>query len=236
LRSLIGSCGFGHERDAVEGATTARRGVFERAHGGTVFLADLGELSMHLQPKLLQLLEQREVQRIGGTRSMRVDTRIVAAATQDLQVQVAKGQFREDLHVKLAGVLVPVPPLCERKEDIPLLAKEFGREFGGDDFQMQQTCIDSLMVHDWPGNIGELKNVVERGMHLLQPSGAGAVAAFDAAQSYRVNKERWNDDFERRYLEWLLEQSGGNVSRAARRADMDRKYLHKLLKKHLLKT
>lgn len=251
--NLVESELFGHEKGAFTGATAARQGAFERANGGTVFLDELGELSMDLQPKLLRVLEQREIRRVGGSRSMRVDIRVVAATKQDLQAQVTKGKFREDLYFRLAVVPMQMPSLRERKEDIPMLVREFVRKFGGEDFAIPQGAIDSLMAHDWPGNIRELRNIVERGVYLskemgpeafkvlsltggFRPDGHEAQVSFDATQSYRVNKERWNDEFERRYLDWLLERAGGNVSRAAREADMDRKYLHKLIKKHDIKA
>ena len=249
-RSLIESELFGHEKGAYTGATATRKGAFERADGGTIFLDELGELSMDLQPKLLRVLEQREIRRVGGNRTMRVDIRVVAATKQDLRAQIQQGKFREDLYFRLAVVPLYMPALRERREDIPLMVAEFARKLSGSaDIDIDPQTMDSLLAHDWPGNVRELRNIVERGIYLSQQLGADAFqavglagpiarrsptpeATFDPQGSYRANKERWNDEFERRYLTWLLARAGGNISQAARAAEMDRKYLHKLIKKH----
>ena len=248
--TLIESELFGHEKGAYTGATASRQGAFELAHGGTLFLDELGELGLDLQPKLLRVLEQREIRRVGGSRNIRVDIRVIAATKKDLKQEVQKGKFREDLYFRLAVVPLYIPPLRERKEDIPMLVAEFAKKLGGAD--IPQETMDLLTAHDWPGNVREMRNVLERGHYLSKqmgpaaysllsipgtgqpaPQGAGAGPMnFDAAQSYRWNKERWTDEFEQQYLRWLLARTGGNISRAAREADMDRKYLHKLIKKH----
>ena len=257
--NLIESELFGHEKGAFTGAVATRQGAFELAStgGGTIFLDELGELSLDLQPKLLRVLEQREIRRVGGNRTIKVDIRVIAATKQDLAKEVAKGKFREDLFFRLSVVPIRVPSLRERKEDLPLLVRTFlERMHGGEPPPVDEATMASLMAHDWPGNVRELRNVLERGAVL---SGAGgtqpvrlvalpgqaelettaaptqASAAppdFDPQLSYRSNKERWEHDFERRYLTWLMARAQGNISRAAREADMDRKYLHKLLKKH----
>jgi transcriptional regulator with GAF, ATPase, and Fis domain len=252
--TLIESELFGHEKGAYTGATATRQGAFELAHGGTIFLDEMGELSLDLQPKLLRVLEQREIRRVGGNRTIRVDIRVVAATKKDLKQEVQKGKFREDLFFRLSVVPIYIPPLRQRKEDVPMLVQDFGHKLGGPDFQVPPDVIDSLMAHDWPGNVRELRNVLERGIYLSKqmgsdafkminvggvgpvrtPSSDGVQIQFNPAESYRVNKERWNDEFERRYLQWLLSRAEGNISKAAREADMDRKYLHKLIKKHNL--
>jgi len=252
--TLIESELFGHEKGAYTGATATRQGAFELANGGTIFLDEMGELSLDLQPKLLRVLEQREIRRVGGNRTMRVDIRVIAATKKDLKQEVQKGKFREDLFFRLSVVPIYIPPLRQRKEDIPLLVEEFGRKLapqGGIDIPPE--ALDSLMAHDWPGNVRELRNVLERGIYLSKQLGAdafklvnisglgpgrhggndgGVQVEFNPGESYRVNKERWNDEFEKRYLQWLLQRAEGNISKAAREADMDRKYLHKLIKKH----
>ncbi|MFZ5785282.1 MAG: sigma 54-interacting transcriptional regulator, partial [Acidobacteriota bacterium] len=243
-----------HEKGAYTGATATRQGAFELAHGGTIFLDEMGELSLDLQPKLLRVLEQREIRRVGGNRTIRVDIRVIAATKKELKDEVSKGKFREDLYFRLSVVPIYIPPIRQRKEDIPLLVQEFAHKLGGPDYEIPPDVIDSLMAHDWPGNVRELRNVLERGVYLskqlgsdafkmINTSGVGPVrppasdgvpVQFNPAESYRVNKERWNDEFERRYLQWLLQRAEGNISKAAREADMDRKYLHKLIKKHNL--
>ncbi|MCA9665412.1 MAG: sigma 54-interacting transcriptional regulator [Myxococcales bacterium] len=250
--NLIESELFGHEKGAYTGATATRQGAFELANGGTIFLDELGELSLELQPKLLRVLEQREIRRVGGSRTMRVDIRVVAATKQDLRSEIAKGKFREDLYFRLSVVPIYMPALRERKDDIPLLVHEFARKLGAAEADFPPEGMDMLAAHDWPGNVRELRNILERGLYLSKQMGSEAFKfinitglgaprpsaqrsveiEFDSRDSYRANKERWNDEFERRYLNWLLKRADGNISRAAREADMDRKYLHKLIKKH----
>jgi transcriptional regulator with GAF, ATPase, and Fis domain len=165
---------------------------------------------------------------------------------------VQKGKFREDLYFRLSVVPIYIPPLRQRKEDIQLLVEEFTHKIAGPEFKFPREGLDVLLAHDWPGNVRELRNVLERGIYLSKQMGddafkfinvsgigvprptssEGVHVEFDPNESYRANKERWNDEFERRYLKWLLARSEGNISRAAREADMDRKYLHKLIKKH----
>ena len=254
--TLIESELFGHEKGAYTGATASRQGAFELAHGGTIFLDELGELSLDLQPKLLRVLEQREIRRVGGNRTIRVDIRVIAATKKDLKQEVQKGKFREDLYFRLAVVPLYIPPLRERKEDMPPLVAEFAKKLGTG-VDIPKESMDLLMAHDWPGNVRELRNVLERGHYLSKQMGPAAYNLisipggaqpsqqqgggmgpmdFDASQSYRWNKERWTDDFEQQYLKWLLARTGGNISRAAREADMDRKYLHKLIKKHKIQS
>ena len=252
--TLIESELFGHEKGAYTGATSTRQGAFELADGGTIFLDELGELSLDLQPKLLRVLEQREIRRVGGNRTIRIDIRVIAATKQDLKQEVAKGKFREDLFFRLSVVPIYVPPLRQRKEDLPLLVDEFATKLGGGELRVPPEALDGLMAHDWPGNVRELRNVLERGLYLSKQLGPDAFklvnvsgmvqsrptareaapVEFNPGESYRGNKERWNDEFEKRYLQWLLVRSEGNISKAAREADMDRKYLHKLIKKHNL--
>ena len=251
--NLIESELFGHEKGAFTGAQSTRQGAFELAHGGTVFLDELGELSLDLQPKLLRVLEQREIRRVGGNKTIKVDIRIIAATKRDLMKEVQAGKFREDLYFRLSVVPVRVPALRERKEDLPLLVKAFlgkmGHGEGKPIVEPDEHTLAQLANHDWPGNVRELRNVLERGFYLAPPGGSDPVRlvavpqmggatqtvagpTFDENLSYRAHKERFEHDFERRYLTWLMERSQGNISRAAREADMDRKYLHKLLKKH----
>jgi DNA-binding NtrC family response regulator len=263
--NLIESELFGHEKGAFTGATTTRQGAFELAHGGTIFLDELGELSLDLQPKLLRVLEQREIRRVGGNRTIKVDIRVIAATKQDLQKEVAKGKFREDLYFRLSVVPIHTPSLRERKEDIPLIMRAILARMAKDGAEprvVDDAALSSLLAHDWPGNVRELRNVLERGVYLstgmglvdaapvklvaMPGSGTGGPDAmtgpmgplphFDANRSYRDNKEQWENEFERRYLAWLMQRAQGNISRAAREADMDRKYLHKLLKKHAIVT
>ncbi len=168
--NLIESELFGHEKGAFTGAIQTRQGVFEMANGGTVFLDELGELALEMQPKLLRVLEQREVRRVGGARTQKVDVRVIAATNRKLEEEVRQGRFREDLFYRLSVVRVLLPALRERREDIPLLVKHFlrGSHFNrGRDGERKVTgvsreAMDRLHDHAWPGNVRELHNVVER--------------------------------------------------------------------------
>ncbi len=248
--ALIESELFGHERGAFTGASAARQGAFELADGGTVFLDEIGELALDLQPRLLRVLEQREIRRVGGSKPMKVDLRVVAATRKDLRSEVEKGKFREDLYFRLHVVPITSPPLRERRGDIPELARRFVRELAPDAGEaFSEETLAALASHDWPGNVRELRNVIERALalgsdpaRLVAPSGGAlrvdagaddkAQLSFTPGLSYREHKEQWNEVFERAFLTWLLERAEGNVSKAAREADMDRKYLHKLLQKY----
>jgi DNA-binding NtrC family response regulator len=251
--TLIESELFGHEKGAFTGASSLRQGAFELASGGTVFLDELGELSLDLQPKLLRVLEQRELRRVGGSKTLKVDIRVIAATRKDLRSEVDKGKFREDLYFRVNVVPVVAPALRDRREDIPILVRHFLSQLVGDRErpELSDATMASLAAHDWPGNVRELRNVIERALalgadpgHLVAPIGerpglgraptaSGALnIEFESALSFREQKEKWNEAFEQRYLRWLLKRAEGNISKAARDADMDRKYLHKLLKKY----
>ena len=248
--TLIESELFGHEKGAFTGAIAARQGAFELASGGTVFLDELGELSLDLQPKLLRVLEQRELRRVGGTKTIKVDLRVIAATRKDLRSEVEKGKFREDLYFRLNVVPITAPALRERREDIPLLIDSMLKKLDtpGHTIALSEQTRAALMAHDWPGNVRELRNVIERALALgadpgvlVAPLGGGEPQPgaalrdgieFEPGVSFRDTKEKWNELFERRYLSWLIKRADGNISKAARDADMDRKYLHKLLRKY----
>jgi len=246
-RSLIESELFGHERGAFTGAVSTRAGAFERAAGGTLFLDEIGELPLDLQPKLLRVLEAREFRRVGGSKTMTADVRIVAATTRDLAAEVAQGTFREDLFFRLAVVPLDVPPLRSRREDIPMLVDALLENVGAaPDRRPSPEALSALMAYDWPGNVRELRNVIERGLHFsstgfeltgFPPKRAGASAgwsgsSFDPSTSYRENRSRIEVEFERGYVAWLLDRHDGNVSAAAREARMDRNHLTDLATKY----
>ena len=153
----------------ASGAANSYAGAFERAHGGTVFLDEIGELPLAMQPKLLRVLERKEVRRVGGTATFEVDVRIVAATNRDLGVEVNRGRFREDLYYRLAVARVHVPPLRERKDDLALLIEHIlATTPGGETASTTQETIDLMMKHDWPGNVRELRNVIERAVLLSE--------------------------------------------------------------------
>ncbi len=222
-----------------------RLGAFEQANGGTVFLDDVAEVPLDLQPKILRALENRRIRRVGGGDEIEVDVRVVAATQRGLQAQVDAGEFRDDLFFMLSVVACTVPPLRERREDIPMLIEAFSRRLPPGMWRAPDPeAMARLVGYDWSGNVRELRNVVERSAY-LSPNGVidlitpGARAAnqeapvaFDPTLTFREQKERAIELFEEAYLAWLLQRAEGNISRAAREADMDRKYLHKLLRRY----
>jgi transcriptional regulator with GAF, ATPase, and Fis domain len=251
--TLIESELFGYERGAFTGAEEQRAGAFERASGGTLFLDEIGELPVDVQPKLLRALDDRTIQRVGAGRPLPVDVRIIAATKRDLAEEVRRGRFREDLYFRLAVVPLTLPPLRERREDIPLLVDHFHRAFEartGHKAEIETDEVHSLLAHDWPGNVRELKNTVERALWLALTGGGLArfmlptmivpgasapelaVQPFDAARSFSEHKQDWEQEFEKKYLAWLLARADGSISQASRLASMDRKHLRGLLRKH----
>src|SRR5688572_21787184 len=168
-RDLIESTLFGHEKGSFTGAIGQHRGCFEQASGGTIFLDEIGELDLALQPKLLRVLEQREIKRVGGDRTIKVDVRVLAATNRDLRAMVNAGTFREDLYFRLSVIHVELPPLRERREDVAELAQHFLREVAsrrGMSLSLGQDGMAALVSHAWPGNVRELRNVVERAASL----------------------------------------------------------------------
>nr|UXE45709.1 anaerobic nitric oxide reductase transcription regulator NorR [uncultured bacterium] len=241
--TLIESQLFGHEKGAFTGASQAHAGAFERAQGGTVFLDEVGELPLELQPRLLRVLERREVQRLGGSAPRKVDVRIIAATHRSLEQECNQGRFRPDLFYRLSVLTVVVPPLRERPEDIPLLAEYFLRESTGKpDATIAPEMLQQLLQHRWPGNVRELRNAIERiAIGGLQPVTSAAanpppsgLGPADLDTPFRIQKERLVEEFERRYADALLAFSQGNLAKAARKAGMDRMAVVKLLARHSL--
>ncbi len=247
--SLIESELFGHERGAFTGAVAARQGAFELADGGTVFLDEIGELPLDVQPKLLRVLETREFRRVGGNRVNKTDVRVIAATKRNLPREVQAGKFREDLFFRLAVVPVTVPALRARREDIAMLVDNFLKTTGSG-LIVTDEMTQALVAHDWPGNVRELRNVLERAVYLARATGqselnivtlpvsagtGGDSFQFDPTKTYRETRAKYDGEFERRYVKWLLGRHGGNVSAAARDAKMDRKHLHDMAKKHGLR-
>jgi two-component system nitrogen regulation response regulator GlnG len=253
-RSLIESELFGHVRGAFTGADRDREGAFAQAHGGTIFIDEVGELELEAQPRLLRALEQRKVKPVGAATYRDVDVRVIAATNRDLREEVRAGRFREDLYHRLAVIKVTLPPLRERKEDIAVLVEAF---LAGRQIALPPETLALLAEYDWPGNVRELRNVVERGVSLMSPStttlepsllgleAPGGPPPPDAtpvpwatigSEGFREAKERLITAWERDYVTQLLKRSGGNVSQAAREGGIDRVYLHRLMKKHAIGT
>ena len=257
-RSLIEAELFGHEKGAYTGAVEARAGACERADGGTLFLDEIDDLPLDLQPKLLRVLEERVVQRLGSGRTKRLDLRVIAATKAEPGALVTAGRMREDLYFRIAVMTIPVPPLRARLSDLSLLIASFlsGDETAWD--RMPPAQRHELESYAWPGNVRELRNFVERMRHLgagafppdlmrgpvpllgvdpTRPSAPPPAAAapggdVDIGRPFKEMKEELVERFERAYLERLLEKSGWNIARAARDAQLDRKYFYDLLRKH----
>jgi DNA-binding NtrC family response regulator len=241
-QNLVESELFGHERGAFTGAHSARPGAFEAAAGGTVFLDEIGELPLAVQPRLLRALEARVVQRVGSRTPTPLDVRVIAATNRELRAEVNRGTFRADLFFRLNIVRVALPPLRERAEDIGLLAEHFFRELGPPGTQPSPALLESYRARSWPGNVRELRNAVERDVVLGEGASLDEGGALDAATPstrsgspdapFRVRKEQAIRAWENAYLRDLLEAHGGNLTHAARAARMDRNYLRELLRRH----
>lgn len=239
--TLLESELFGHERGAFTGAQSRKKGKFEVADGGTVFLDEIADISLRVQTDLLRVLQEKEIVRVGGTQPVAVDFRCVAATNKRLEDLVKEGVFRPDLYYRLNVFAIDLPPLRERREDIPLLAAHFVEKFAS---QMNRPvprvssqALDLLMEYPWPGNVRELENAVERALLIsrqpeLQPSdfpfqSRPAQPGMDAARSL--------EDMERQHIQKVLEETGGNLSRAARILDIDRTTLYNKLKRYGLR-
>jgi DNA-binding NtrC family response regulator len=230
---------FGHEQGAFTGATSRQIGAFEAASGGTVFLDEIGELPLELQPKLLRVLEERTIRRVGSTARIAIDVRIIAATNRSLALEVNGGRFRSDLFYRLAVARIELPPLRERIEDVPLLADALLERLGADEGARRRLltpkALASLAARAWPGNVRELRNVLERMLLFGAPDGAAAAAlpsgVVDVSVPWPEARRRALESFERSYVDALLAAHGGNVSRAAKAAGIDRVYLHRLMRR-----
>ena len=237
---------FGHEKGAFTGADKRHEGRFMQAHRGTMFLDEIGETSPAMQAKLLRVLEQKEIQRVGGEKTHQVDVRIVAATNRDLEAEVSRGRFREDLFYRLNVMPLDVPPLRERRGDIPLLADHFLKKYAAKNRKavkgFSPMAMNMFIKYDWPGNVRELENVVERavilltGEHITEKQlplnmvNAGGEA--NAPASAAMNGERSLEDVEKEAIQATLEATAGNKSESARRLGITRKTLHNKLKRY----
>jgi DNA-binding NtrC family response regulator len=248
-RELIESALFGHMKGSFTGAVTDRRGAFAEAHGGTIFLDEIGEMALDLQPSLLRVLDKKAVRKVGSNQYETIDVRVVAATNRDLRQEVGKKNFREDLYYRLAVIRLSVPPLRERGSDIPVLVDHFLRKFAGDKSRHASSDdIEQLRRHGWPGNVRELRNVVERacllssGDQLNIEDALGGEDAGSPALGVRTDlpfkeaKGQLVEMFEREYIEDLMSRHRMNLSAAAREAQIDRKHLRELIRKYGLET
>ena len=238
---LIESELFGHERGSFTGATQSRRGTFEEAHHGTLFLDEIGDMSARSQTKLLRVLQEGEIHRVGGNRAIKVDVRVIAATNQDLEARVRTGQFREDLYFRLAVVPITVPPLRERSEDVPLLVDHFvgtlAKETGGKPKSFSPAAVDLLRRYSFPGNVRELRNLVERLWIMTRGSSIGpeqvsqVLPQSDRAEARTAKLGDAVREFERKQIEGALLDAGGSMTKAAQSLGLERSHLYKKMKK-----
>ena len=233
---------FGHARGAFTGAQAMRRGLFEEANQGTLFLDEIGDVGQNLQARLLRALQEGTIRRVGTNETIAVDVRVVAASNRDLAQAVKDGRFREDLFYRLNVVTIVIPPLRERREDIPLLAEHFAAKHGrAEGAAISAPARDLLVAYDWPGNVRELENVVARAL-ALNPSGvvtpedladhvrsARPAAATLAALAGATQERPTLAELEKRYAAQVLQETAGNKTRAAEILGIDRKTLYRLL-------
>ncbi len=258
---LIESELFGHEKGAFTGALRTRRGKFEQADGGTLFLDEIGDMPAHMQAKLLRVLEEGEIERVGGDKRLRVDVRVLSATNRDLKADIAAGRFRDDLFHRLNVVQIHIPPLRDRREDVPLLVRHFvdtlSKLAGLRAVELDAALLARLQQHDWPGNVREVRNTVERllifsqgrppGMalleellggepvgfpHLLTPEDAGEVgeAAATDSGSDSPNLRQAVEGFERQHIMARLRAHGGQVAATARELGLERSHLYKKMR------
>ncbi len=244
---LIESELFGHEKGAFTGATSKKRGKFDLANEGTIFLDEVADMSQKAQAKILRILQEKTFERVGGNRLISTDVRVLAATNKDLEREMEDGRFRQDLYYRLNVIPLLVPPLRERREDIPLLVGRFIRDFSLKEGEAEKTVSDeamaALMRHDWPGNVRELKNIIERlvimapgkvigeaDIPLLQKEGNGLPpdAALFSAEPDSLREARL--DFEKQFILKKLKEYEGNISRTAEAIGLERSNLHRKIK------
>ncbi len=237
--TLLESELFGHVRGAFTGAITGKKGLFEEADSGTCFLDEVGDISLSMQAKLLRVLQEHEIKRVGGTETIKVDVRVVAATNKDLEQLVAEQKFREDLFYRMNVVAIHIPPLRERVEDIPLLAEHFLRKYTAENGKpiprLSPGAVDLLAGYRWPGNVRELENVIERTVTLSRNN---LILPEDLPRRIRVESPKVSvaslpssislSELERRYIQKVLEDTGGNKKKTAEILGIDRRTLYRM--------
>lgn len=253
---------FGHKQGAFTGATRSRRGAFEQAHGGTIFLDEIGEMPLYLQAKLLRVLQDFEIRPVGAEKSTWVDVRVIAATNRDLEQAVARGTFRKDLYYRLSVVTLKIPPLRQRREDIPALARRFlaslKHQVGRDVSQISEEAMGALCRYDWPGNVRELMNVIERSILLCRsneitlhdlpevfhsgmtvagnspPPRVGEARTSWQGKSLQQVKDEVLAEVEKNYLTMVLRQTRGRMKDAAELAGVSQKSLYNMMRRNNL--
>ncbi|HEX9715098.1 MAG TPA: sigma-54 dependent transcriptional regulator [Desulfurivibrionaceae bacterium] len=246
---LIESELFGHEKGSFTGATASRRGKFDLADGGTLFLDEIGDMSLKTQAKVLRILQEQKFERVGGSKTIQVEVRVLAATNKDLEQEIENGTFRADLYYRLNVVPIPVPPLRERREDIPLLVADFvtdNARKGLGEKVFSPGALQAMMQHGWPGNVRELRNFVERVMIMCPAEtvdevmvgqllgivpGAGVPSAAGLEALYHsLNYKEAKKIFERDFLKVRLAGNDGNISQTAEQIGLERSHLHRKMK------
>lgn len=239
--TLLESELFGHVRGAFTGAVASKKGLLEDADGGTCFLDEVGGIGPTLQAKLLRFLQEREIKRVGSTDSVRLNVRVIAATNRDLETLVREGKFREDLFYRLTVVAIPLPPLRERKDDIPLLAEHFLAKYARQNKKQISHISPEAMVllcaHDWPGNVRELEHVIERGVALtgspvLLPEDLPAKLRKEAGEAASSGQSLTLRELERQHIQRMLRVAGGNKTLAAQLLGVHRRTLYRLAERY----
>ncbi len=238
-QELIESEIFGHEKGSFTGAYERKKGKFELADKGTIFLDEIGDMSLTTQAKVLRVIETQEFQRVGGSKKIKVDVRIIAATNKDLNEEINKGNFREDLFFRLNVIPITAPPLRERKDDIPLLVnhflKIFARQYGQKQKTINKATLNTLMDYDWPGNVRELKNTIERFV-IMTPTetiDTKYIPAFKESRmdyySYKTLREA-REQFEKDFILKKLQDNNWNISKTSEELEIERSNLHRKIK------
>ncbi|MBI4844598.1 MAG: sigma-54-dependent Fis family transcriptional regulator [Nitrospirae bacterium] len=238
-QELIESELFGHEKGAFTGASERKKGKFELADGGTLFLDEIGDMSLTTQAKVLRVIETQEFQTVGGNKTIKVDVRIIAATNKDLVKEIGSSNFREDLYFRLNVIPIHLPPLRERREDIPLLVEHFlvslARQYGQKKKSISKAALNALSAYDWPGNVRELKNTIERFV-IMNPTDLIDIAAIPSAKStgFDASEEMTLKDarevFEKEFILRKLQENNWNISKTAEMLEVERSNLHRKIK------
>ncbi len=249
--SILESELFGYRKGAFTSATTDKKGLFEAADGGTIFLDEIGDIPASVQTKLLRVLQEKEFKPLGDTGNVKVDVRVIASTNQDLEAKIKSGDFRDDLYYRLNVITLRMPSLNERVDDIPLLAnhflKEYAVEYGKDITGFSPDAFDYLMKRNWKGNVRELQNLIKRAVIFAKDKRVTSAQLESPAyedpcsdeivdellnMDYKTAKQRLVERFSNQYIGRLLKKTGGNVTQAARLAGMERQALQQLMKRY----